>query len=275
MTQKKLSFRTTVPEGTQTNLIDFLSEKTPLSKSLLKKHATNGGIWIRRKGKGPLIRVRRAKSVISAKDYIECHYDPAITEADTSGCREIYSTKTWGIWYKPVGILSQGTKFGDQASILRVVEKDKPSVFLVQRLDRETSGIMIIAYKEKVARIFTKALKSQLIREFFQAEVLGHLRSQEGEIDLNLDDKKAHTLYKVKEELEHSSHVEVEITTGRFHQIRQHFAKIKHPIIGDPKYGRNNKNDEGLKLIAHKIELKDPISKEDHLFELPSELKLF
>ncbi|OUR96608.1 hypothetical protein A9Q84_09690 [Halobacteriovorax marinus] len=275
MSQEKFSFRTTVPEGTKTSLVDYLSEKTPLSKIQLKKLAANGGVWIRRKGKGPLTRVRRAKSTLSEKDYVECHYDPAISEVDTSGCREIFNAKTWGVWYKPAGILSQGTKFGDQASILRVVEKDRASVFLIQRLDRETSGLMVIAYKEKVARIFNKALRSQLIREFFQAEVLGQLRTPEGEITLKLEGKSANTLYKVHKEEEHSSLVEIEITTGRFHQIRQHFTRIKNPIIGDPKYGKDNKNDEGLKLVAHKVEVKDPISKEDHVFELPRELRLF
>ena len=67
----------------------------------------------------------------------------------------------------------------------------------------------------------------------------------------------------------------MDLTTSRFHQARQHLAKIKHPIIGDPKYGRHNKNHDGLKLVAYKIELKDPISKKDHLFTLPEELRLF
>lgn len=271
----KFSFRGKVKGKDGITLLDFLAEVTPLSKSLIKKHASNGGIWIKKKGVGPLNRIRRVKTELTSEDYIECHYDPNLPEVDMSLVKQVHKTKSWGVWYKPAGVLSQGTKFGDQASILRHVEKTKPNAYLIQRLDRETSGLMIIAYRDKVARIFTNAMKNRLIKKFYQAEVLGHLRTPEGEIDFELEGKSAKTIYKVHEELEHSSLVELEIITGRYHQIRKHFEKIKHPVIGDPKYGRHNKNEDGLKLVAHKLELKDPISKEDHYFTLPEELRLF
>jgi len=264
------------PKGKESiTLLDFLDEVTSLSKSQIKKHAANGGVWIKKKGVGPLNRIRRVKTNLTSEDHIECHYDPNLPEVDMSLVQEIYKTKGWGVWYKPAGVLSQGTKFGDQASILRHVEKNVPNAYLIQRLDRETSGLMIIAYTDKVARIFTNAMKNRLIRKFYQAEVLGTLRQERGEIAFDLDGKSAKTLYQVHEEFEQSTLLEIEIITGRFHQIRKHFEKIKHPVIGDPKYGRHNKNDDGLKLVAHKLELKDPITKKDHLFTLPEELRLF
>ncbi|WP_164848210.1 RluA family pseudouridine synthase [Halobacteriovorax sp. HLS] len=275
MKLKKTIFRGEVKTNEGVLLVDFLSENTGLSKAQIKKIATNGGVWLKKKGKGPLSRIRRAKATLNRADYLELHYDPNLAEVDTSACKEIYKTKTWGVWYKPSGILSQGTKFGDQASILRVAEKEKPNVYLIQRLDRETAGLMIIAYTDKVARIFTKALQSKLIRKFYQAEVLGKLSESAGELNYRLEDKEAKTLFKLAKTKEETSLVEIEIITGRYHQIRQHFDKFEHPVMGDPKYGRGNKNKDGMKLVAHKLELKDPISKEDHIFELPKELRLF
>ncbi|WP_372652803.1 pseudouridine synthase [Halobacteriovorax sp.] len=272
---KKFSFRGKIKDKENITLVDFLAEVTPLSKSLIKKHANNGGVWIKKRGLGPLNRIRRVKTVLTPDDYIECHYDPNLPEVDMSLVAQIHETKDWGIWYKPAGILTEGTKYGDQASMIRHIEKIKPHAYPIQRLDRETSGLMIVAYKEKVSRIFTKSTKSGLITKSFQAEVLGQLRSSEGDISFNIDGRSAKTIYKVHQELEFSSLIEIEMPTSRFHQARQHLAKIKHPIIGDPKYGRHNKNDDGLKLVAHKIELKDPISKKDHLFVLSDELRLF
>jgi tRNA pseudouridine32 synthase/23S rRNA pseudouridine746 synthase len=275
MEPKKTVYRGEVKTNTGVTLVDFLFEQTNLSKSLIKNIAKNGGIWIKKKGKGPLNRIRRSKSNLNRYDYVELHFDPNIPEVDTSACKPIFETKGWGVWYKPAGILSQGTKFGDQASILRVVEKIKTNTYLIQRLDRETSGLMIIAYSDKVARVFTKALQSKLIKKFYQAEVLGILAEESGELNYQLEEKEAKTKFKRNSVNNETSFVEVEIITGRYHQIRKHFDKFGHPVMGDPKYGRRNKNDDGMKLVAHKLELKDPISKEDHLFELPKELRLF
>lgn len=272
---KKFSFRGKSKNKEGITLVDFLAEVTPLSKSLIKKHANNGGVWIKKRGLGSLNRIRRVKTILTPEDYIECHYDPNLPEVDMELVKQVHETKDWGIWYKPAGILTEGTKYGDQASLIRHIEKNKPHAYPIQRLDRETSGLIIIAYKEKVSRIFTAATKTGLIKKSFQAEVLGTPRSPEGDISFDIGGKKAKTLYKLHEELELSSLIEISMVTSRFHQARQHFAKIKHPIIGDPKYGRHNKNDDGLKLVAHKIELKDPISKKDHLFVLPEDLRLF
>jgi len=58
------------------------------------------------------------------------------------------------------------------------------------------------------------------------------------------------------------------------HQIRRHFDSIGYPVLGDPKYGAGNKNEEGMKLVATRLILKDPFSKQDIDFSLPKELSL-
>ncbi|MFT6630589.1 MAG: tRNA pseudouridine32 synthase/23S rRNA pseudouridine746 synthase, partial [Bacteriovoracaceae bacterium] len=83
------------------------------------------------------------------------------------------------------------------------------------------------------------------------------------------------TNYKLFKSEEGTSFCEVEITTGRFHQIRRHFDSIDHPLIGDPRYGEGNKNKDGLKLVAHKCEFFHPKKRERMTVELAIDKKLF
>ncbi|HLT22061.1 MAG TPA: hypothetical protein VKZ84_01395, partial [Bacteriovoracaceae bacterium] len=80
--------------------------------------------------------------------------------------------------------------------------------------------------------------------------------------------------YKRLEVSEGHSLVEVEIKTGRLHQIRKHFEMIGHPVLGDPKYGKGNKNKDGLKLQAYALEFRDPFDRQKKSFQAPSNLSL-
>jgi tRNA pseudouridine32 synthase/23S rRNA pseudouridine746 synthase len=64
--------------------------------------------------------------------------------------------------------------------------------------------------------------------------------------------------------------VRVKIDTGRLHQIRRHLEFVGHPIMGDPKYGRGNKNKDGLKLVATQLTFEDPWTGKSETYSLPS-----
>ncbi len=237
---------------------DFLSLKTGLSKALVKKVMTNGGAWqISGKRKN---RLRKAKKDIKVGDQMEFYYDSKLPEIDTSEIKCLFETRSYGVWFKPANVLSQGTKFGDLGSIQRHVEKLRgKEVHLVNRLDKETAGLIVLAYNPKAQKAFAN-IWSKKVKKFYQAIVLGHLEG-EGEIDQQIEGKKAVTKYKVSKVLKKTTKVEVEILTGKKHQIRIHFNSIGHPVMGDPKYGEGNKNREGLKLIATRLDFQDPFDK--------------
>ena len=238
-------------------LVDFIAghKKVELSKAIIKEAMTQGSCWVRKGNSKLLKRVRRAKTVLMKGDYVEFYFDADLYETQKAGLDSepvlISEHRDWSVWNKPAGWLSQGTKYGDSFSLLRHVEKLKgKEVFLVHRLDKETSGLMIVAHNNKAAKGLGTLWATQKVRKLYWAECLGHFKEQEGTVNSPVDNKEAVSHYKVLETREKTDLVEVIIETGRKHQIRLHMLALEHPVMGDPRYGRGNKNKDGMKLVA-------------------------
>ena len=117
---KKMTF-----DSSQGVLVDFLSHETSISKQWVKKILSRGGVWLKR-GKGSLKRVRKAKYPLQKGDIIEIHHSSKIQDLDLKDlCYAVKEFADWGVWYKGVNVLSQGTKFGDQNALNRFLEKEK------------------------------------------------------------------------------------------------------------------------------------------------------
>ncbi|OIQ16171.1 MAG: hypothetical protein BM556_16055 [Bacteriovorax sp. MedPE-SWde] len=241
----------------ETPYLELLAEKTPFSKMALKRLFASGAIWIN-EGKTDR-RVRKVKGTLKAGEKIKIYFDPNIKKVDMTNLKCVHDTHNWGVWFKPAGLLSQGTKFGDEFTMLRHVEKQINRMpYLVHRLDRETSGLIIMAYDRKSARFFSEQIRERQVKKFYQVEVKGILENDTGEINSPIEDKEAITKYRVLKRMVDSTFVEAEIITGRKHQIRVHFTEIGHPVYGDPKYGEDNAHPEGLRLVASRIKMREP-----------------
>ncbi len=269
--------------------VDYLSEVSGLSKALIKKLMVQGAVWQTKGNQKKRLRIRRAQLELFPDDLVELYYDEKISST-TWPCEPypFFECDDYGVWFKPSGVLSQGTNFGDHLSIERYVEKylekqpkSKKKSFLLHRLDREAEGLMIFAYNHKSAKVFYDYFQKNLIKKTYRIEVLGDFLSEQpesGSIQFDLDGKKALTHFRVLktnqclDDLHHSmatttTTIEVEIATGRLHQIRRHFHLLDFPLMGDPLYGKLNKNSEGLKLIAHRLEFKDPFAQQNRVFD--------
>jgi len=269
--EKIFTVKKSVREGDPLVLIDFLEKYTGLSKSTLKKVLNNGGVWLRKFNNQKRVRVRRATTEINSESHVEFFYDPKVINAPVAEAREIYHQKNFGVWYKPQGLLSQGTEYGDHCSILRQVEKKYPKVFLVHRLDREAHGLMVFAYDHKIAAELQIQWEKNFVKKYYKVEVLGNIQKRYpkgGEVTSKLDGKPAHTTFEILEQKENSAVLRVQIHTGRLHQIRRHMEEIGFPVMGDPKYGRGNKNDAGLKLLAYELSFNDPHTRKEMTFKL-------
>lgn len=256
---------------------EFLLKLTSLGPKDLGDVALKGGVWIQRRGKGKILRIRILKEMIQPDDVVQVFYDPKVLKlSEPKNVESLFDCAHYGVWIKPAGVVPQGSQASDHASLLRYVEKvKKKEVFLVHRLDRETIGLMLIAYNSKAAALLSDLFQKNKILKEYEAIVCGELKVGLKEtIRASLDDKEAITHYVVLGSKVHESHLRLTIETGRLHQIRRHLDFIGHPIMGDPKYGKSNKNKEGLKLSAFRMSFVDPWSDKTVIFELPDKWKL-
>ena len=263
------------PQGT--TLGEMLIKLSKLTEPQVADAARKGAVWIQRGGKGKTLRIRETKESLKPADLVQFFYDPKVLALPAAPKLEcVYEDKNYGVWIKPVNVVPQGTQTGDHASLLRSVEiTKKKEVFLVHRLDRETKGLMLVAYNSQAAGILSDLFQKNKIEKFYEAVVLGELeRGHRETISASLDDKEAITHIEVLGNGNGKSLVRARIETGRLHQIRRHLDHIGHPIMGDPKYGRGNKNRQGLMLEALGLSFTDPWLKKIQDFQLESSLSV-
>jgi tRNA pseudouridine32 synthase / 23S rRNA pseudouridine746 synthase len=251
---------------------EFLAAESGLSKGRVKDAMNKGAVWIG-KETGPMQRLRKATTQLRPGGRIELYYDEKMLAIKPPQARCMADRKHYSVWFKPAGLVAQGTMYGDHCSLMRQAELhvgNQREVFLVHRLDREAAGIMLLAHSRKSAAWLSELFRKNLIEKKYRIEVLGNLAEKEtkGVIELPLDGKTAVTEFKVESynSEQNISTVDVTIRTGRMHQIRRHFEMIGFPVMGDPKYGKGNKNKEGMKLAAYSIGFRCPISREDVIF---------
>jgi tRNA pseudouridine32 synthase/23S rRNA pseudouridine746 synthase len=270
----KLHLKITVTA--ETTLVELLASQSELSKSVIKKALNFGGGWLRAGGKGSPQRCRRATKVLHKGDMVEFFFDDRLYSETPPAARLIQANRHWGVWYKPANVVAQGTPYGDTGCMEQQVQAlgDQKQVFLIHRLDREAAGLMMFAYHRQAAAQLSELWRSGNATKIYQAEIHGHLESSTGRIEEPLDGKAASTRFEVIEEKSHSTLMRIHLETGRFHQIRRHFAHIGHPLIGDPQYGQGG-GKQPLQLIASELHFECPFDGKKHSVTLPTELRLF
>ncbi|TXK82481.1 RluA family pseudouridine synthase [Rheinheimera tangshanensis] len=239
----------------------------------------NKGAVLWRRGKQNK-RLRRAQADLLPGDSLELNYDEQLLQRSCEPAVLIHEARGYSVWFKPAGMLSQGNEWGDHLSLLRFAElywQGKRQVFLLHRLDREASGLVLIAHTKQAAAAFSLMLQQHKIEKEYRIEVKGQLSAElitKAVLNSPLDDKACATEFELESysEQRRSSVVRVRLITGRKHQIRRHFAQAGHPVMGDPAYGSGNKNEQGLMLQAVKLKFICPFRKTVMTFELPESL---
>ena len=161
---------------------------------------------------------------------------------------------------------------------------------IVHRLDRDTSGLMVVARSDEAHRELSAQVKAREVGRTYTALVEGHLESRTGTIDAPVGrdhrapermtvggraPRDARTHFEVLETLPGDSLVEVRLDTGRTHQIRTHFAAIGHPVAGDPRYGHAGRHGLGRQFLhSSRLTFRHPASGRKLSFEsaLPADL---
>lgn len=189
---------------------------------------------------------------------------------------------------KPSGLLTIATDKEKDKTLYHIVSdylksKDKNAkVFVVHRLDKDTSGIVILAKNEKIKNQLQENWNEYVSLREYVAVVHGGLKSESGRIVQSLKEtktnlvyiakkgegKEAITNYKVIKESEHYSLLSIDIETGRKNQIRVAMASLGNPIVGDKKYSNIKDNESRLYLHANRLRIYYPVIKKDILFEI-------
>lgn len=176
---------------------------------------------------------------------------------------------------------------------IRVIGEEKNRAGIVHRLDKDTSGLMVIAKTDQALAFLQKEFRERRVEKSYLALVMGNLPEDRGEINLPIgrhpvkrklmavndeNGKPAITLWKVKKRFKEICLVEIDLKTGRTHQIRVHFYETGHPLLGDLVYqpGRFRKKKSRAPrqmLHSHRLSFRHPYSGQRMEFkaELPED----
>jgi 23S rRNA pseudouridine1911/1915/1917 synthase len=260
-----------VPTPEQLRLDQYVVQQLPMSRVFAASLIKDGKVSIN----GQVIT--RPSQKLKPEDLVLIDYDPAsLHMVPTIDLPIIYEDDDCVVIYKPVGVLShskgafnpEGTVATWLESRLQDLEGDRAGI--VHRLDRATSGVMILAKNKKAASWIQKQFSTRKVKKTYQAIVAGTLTPAEAFIDMPIErnpkqpsrfrtgvnGKPARTRYKVVQESGSYSLLELAPETGRTHQLRVHLKQLGHPIVGDTFYG--GETADRLYLHAEKLELTLP-----------------
>jgi len=292
-----------VPEGTTGRIDRFVADATGLSRSHVQKLISDGRLTV----DGIAVR---ANAIAPAGSEVRLDVpEPRaldLAPAPDIHLQIVYEDDDLLIVDKPAGLVvhpSPGHHDGDtlvNALLARAGGAEYGGIAgvarpgIVHRLDRDTSGLLMVAKHDAAQRSLMAQLKARRIRKAYQALVAGSVAAAVGRIEAPIgrdpkhrtrmavvpDGRPSITGYRVRERFNGWTLLELDLVTGRTHQIRVHLDAIGHPIAGDPLYGTgtSRRGPDGLErlfLHAWRLELAAPA--DGHLIRatapLPAELE--
>ncbi|MEM7406493.1 MAG: RluA family pseudouridine synthase [Pseudomonadota bacterium] len=248
----------------------LLSGASGLSKSQVKRVMDAGAVWLTRGRRTQ--RLRRASRTLRAGEELHLYYDAAILTLAPPTPDLIHDAGQYSVWDKPPGMLSQGSRYGDHCAAPRYAEKHlrpQRNAFTVHRLDRAASGLMVIAHSRQTAARLSALFSAREVVKRYHVAVSGRLdaRGEALVLDTPVDGKPARSRVRTVrfDDAANVSLLEVEIETGRKHQIRAHLAAHGFPVVGDRLYGSSIQSVD-LRLRAVALEFRCPIAGENRRF---------
>lgn len=280
-----------------------VKEETELLVFLLKNiNKSRNDVKILLRDKQVLVEgraVTQFNHLLKPEQIVEVRWKKVLEEQKQRGLSIVFEDQYLIVIEKQEGVLSIATeKQKDNtaySTLSSYLKRQNPAnrIFVVHRLDRETSGLMIFAKSEKVQKLLQESWNDTIEERTYLAVTEGSIEKDHGTIVSYLAESKALivyssqnpavgqravTHYEVLRRSKKYSLVKFNLETGRKNQIRVHAQDMKHPIIGDAKYGATGNPINRLGLHAWVLSFKHPVTKENLRFEteVPAKfMKLF
>ena len=268
-------------------LLDYLYNNIDMPKKRIKQYLTHGAIFVN--------NTKTTKYNYRILPGMTIMIDTDSKNKKTLPFDILFEDDHIIVVNKPSGLLTIATAQEKEKTLYHIVReylvsKDKNArVFIVHRLDKDTSGVVVLAKDEKTKNKLQENWNEYVSLREYVAVVHGRLNKESDRIVQKLketktnlvyvsrdnDGKEAITNYKVIKENNDYSMVSITLETGRKNQIRVAFNTLHHPIVGDKKYSTIKDNESRLFLHANRLKMYYPEIRKDILFETstPNEFK--
>ncbi|MEG0068457.1 MAG: RluA family pseudouridine synthase [Cetobacterium sp.] len=236
--------------------------------------------------------------ILTKDDIVSVDWNKNRNDKTPKGIKIIYEDKFIIVVEKESGILSISTENKkNERTVYKLLmdyvkgRNERDRVFIVHRLDKDTSGVMLFAKTEEIKTELQENWKDIVKEREYAVIVEGILQNKVGQVKSYLKDNKAFvtysvrddktggklavTNYKVEKTKGKYTYLKALLETGRKNQIRVHMSDIGHPVVGDKKYGAQTNPIKRLGLHAHTLKFIHPITKKEMCFtsNIPQEFK--
>lgn len=280
-------------ENEKVRIDKFLSSNLNLSRNLIKDSIKNCNVKVNGKKINPSYVLKNG-DLVDIEILEEKKEEITLEDINNLNKQIVYEDEEILVINKNKGLIVQSS-IGNEKTLSDILYEKylKEGITLpgedgrrgiVHRLDKDTSGLMVIAKTENAYKFLIEEFKERRTKKKYKTIVKGIIKEDENEIDMPIgrdevnrhkmkvrrDGKNARTVFKVIERFGNYTYLDVRIYTGRTHQIRVHLSKIGYPILGDEIYskGKNKFDIKGQVLQSYFLEFIHPQTKEKMSFEI-------